>query len=381
MKIYYLTRSLYPFQKTGGGQIRKAQVDFFRRQNNAVTVVMPNYHSNETIINQDIIQIPYTQNIRMAFLLQRLGVYEDYLDSWVKKAFDYLQNKITKEDIIFATSGSELASIKLGSLLKTCSNCKFIINFHDPLGYTSEFKLDNKIHISRDKFEKQYLQNADFIVTSSLSHKHLLMEKYPEYSLKILNSYFGYVAKKSNTESHKKDTLKIAYVGAMTNSQAPENLLYAYRKLNRLHQDKVHVYFIGDYSNYSPLQNIKDKNIFFIHYMPHNKFLKFMDKSIDVGYIGLSSDSLKYCVPSKLYEYINLEKPILANIPKGDAYSIIEQNTYGVCCYNDIQCLVRSIEYLRHKEQYDKCKNSIIRDKHHWSFEYQIEKMYSRVFK
>ncbi len=118
MNIYYLTRSYAPYQNTGGGLIRKAQVDFFIKKGEKVTVVMPNYLNNKVNIANNIIQIPFTQNIRFSSWLERVGIYEDYLDNWVKRSFSYLGNKGVATDIIFANCVGELSSFKLGFLLK-----------------------------------------------------------------------------------------------------------------------------------------------------------------------------------------------------------------------------------------------------------------------
>jgi glycosyltransferase involved in cell wall biosynthesis len=373
VKIWFLTRSLYPYQKTGGGQIRAGQINFLKQLDYDITVVMPNYSSKELIVKDSIIQMPILYNIRLASYLERLGFYEDYFDKWIVKTFQYLKYKIQKEDTIFATSGGELGMIKLGSLLKNEIGCKFIVNFHDPLDYSivNDLRLDKKIHVNREEQEKKYLKNSDLIITSSKSNQISLQRKYPKWNNKIINNYFGYI---NQIELKKRDIvskkIKIAYVGNMGELQQPEILYHIYKKINR---DDIEIYFIGDSKSYKPLQNIKDKNIHFIDYLPHNKFLEFMTQNIDIGFVSLANDYLGACVPSKIYEYINLALPMLGALPDGDGRDIINKNGYGIAYrYDDIDGLSRGMSKLIDIEYLQNIKSNILKDRDSWFMKERI---------
>jgi len=54
-----------------------------------------------------------------------------------------------------------------------------------------------------------------------------------------------------------------------------------------------------------------------------------MNVSIDVGSVSLFNDYLGACVASKIYEYINLEIPIISALPLDDGKDII--NAIGYC--------------------------------------------------
>jgi glycosyltransferase involved in cell wall biosynthesis len=372
-KIFFLTRSLYPYQKTGGGQIRAGQINFLKQLDYDITVVMPNYSSKELIVKDSIIQMPILYNIRLASYLERLGFYEDYFDKWVVKSFEYLKNMLQKEDVVFATSGGELGMIKIGSLLKNEIGCKFIVNFHDPLDYSivNDLRLDKKFHVNREKQEKKYLKNSDLIITSSKSNQISLQRKYPRWKDKIINNYFGYI---NQIELKKRDIvskkIKIAYVGNMGELQQPEILYHIYKKINR---DDIEIYFIGDSKSYKPLQNIKDENIYFIDYLPHNKFLEFMTQNIDIGFVSLANDYLGACVPSKIYEYINLALPMLGALPDGDGRDIINKNNYGIAYrYNDIDGLSRGMSKLIDIEYLQDIKSNILKDRDSWFMKERI---------
>jgi len=380
MKLYYLTRSYYPYQKGGGPLMRAGAVKYLQELGWDMTVVMPNYISKGIMTDGNVIQIPFKGKFiqKLALVLEGIGIYEDYLDKWVENTFEYLKNKIKKEDIIFATSGGELGTIKLGSLLKKEIGCKFVINFRDPLDYSvvNGLKLDNKFHISREKQEHKYLKNSDLIITSSKLYKKALQNKYPFLKDKIKNNYFGYIEKVNLDLFQKKssDKLRVAYAGNMGKLQKPEILYQIFKELNN--RDNIEIYFIGNITNNSVLQSIKEDNIYFIDFLPHNEFLKFMIENIDIGFVSLINDYLGACVPSKIYEYINLGLPILGALPNGDGKDIINQNSYGVACkYDDIVGLKRAIEKFRNIEFLNKYKSNLIRDREKWLMEEKIKEV------
>jgi glycosyltransferase involved in cell wall biosynthesis len=369
LKIWFLTRSLYPYQKGGGGQIRFGQVQFLQKLGWEIIIAMPNFNNTKIDIIDNIVQIPCIQNQKICSLLERIGIYEDYLDKWVDSAFEYLKDKISNEDIVFATSGGELGMIKLGSLLKNELNCKFVINFHDPIDYSLVHgkKLNKRFHVSREKQEKKYLKNSDLIITSSKSNQESLSDKYPEFQERLQCNYFGYIKKFDLLidENKKSTKLKIAYVGNMGDTQRPEILYEAYKRVEN--KKDIEIYFIGDSKNYKPLQNIRDKNVKFVDFLPHEEFLKFMVDNIDVGFVCLANDYLGACVPSKIYEYINLGLPMIGALPKGDGMDIINNNKYGIAYkYYDVEGIAKAMNKMSNKYYLEEIKNNIISDKDKW---------------
>jgi glycosyltransferase involved in cell wall biosynthesis len=375
-KIYYLARSYSPYQKGGGPLMRTGAVRYLEELGWDVTVVLPNYTTSQLILEKNTIQIPFRYRYiqKITSLLERVGIYEDYLDEWLDEAFKYLKDKIKQEDIIFATSGGELGMIKLGSLLQKERKCKFVINFRDPLnyGYMNGLRRDKKFHIGREKAHAKYMKDADLILTSSQYYADVLSHHFTYLSDKIVNNYFGYIQKLEIENYHKQTSskFKIAYVGTMGKTQKPELLYEAWKLLN---DNSIEIYFIGDTQNYKPLNSIKEEGVHLIDFMPHDKFLKFMCKNIDAGFVSLTSDYFGACVPSKIYEYINLGLPMIGALPKGDGIDIINNKGYGMACkYDDISMLVNNIKKLKDKNLLTKISKKILEDKDSWSMKNTI---------
>lgn len=375
-KIYYFARSYHPYQKGGGPLIRVGAVNYLESLGWDVTVVLPNYDTKEVISDNNTIQIPFKHRYiqKMTSLLERIGIYEDYLDRWVDNAFLYLSDKVKREDILFATSGGELGMIKLASLLKKKIGCRFIANFHDPLnyGYMNGLRRDKKFHVGRERLHKKYLTNADLILTSSQYYADVLSEKFTDLSKRIKNNYFGYINKLEIEQYQKKSSkkLRIAYVGTMGHTQQPERLYHAYRALD---DDEVEIYFIGNIDRYRPLQDIEKEGVHFINFMPHDAFLKFMSENIDVGFVSLSNDYFGACFPSKIYEYINLGLPMIGALPNGDGEDIINSKGYGIAChYDDRHCLMEGIKKFKDKNYLNGIRERILEDRDGWSMKKRI---------
>lgn len=374
-KIYYITRTFAPYQSGGGPLMRKGAVELLRQLGWNVVVVMPNYGGSSIVEESGIIQIPFQQIPVVLSVLERLGCLEDYLDSWVKRSLEYLKSKITRHDIVFATSGGELGTIKLGALLKDQLQCKLVVNFRDPLNYSKVhgLKVDRWFHVSREKQEAKYLSKSDLVLTSSESLKTSLCRKYP--TLRIENNYFGFLKASTlrrggNERTNKK--LRIAYTGSMlSHVQAPEILYQVFQKMKN--RDAVELFYIGNFASNRALLKIKDENVHFIKHLPHDEYQQFMIENVDVGAVTLARDYYGACVPSKIYEYINLGIPIIAGLPDGDARGIINDHGFGIAVHqDDILEMAHGIDRMCDEHFLASIRDNILRERLLWSMSSRI---------
>lgn len=377
MKIWYISRTYLP-EKTGGALIRIAQVDFFRSQGAEVVVVAPDYSGRELDVSESGVRLPYRKStIRLDQILERFGLYEDYLDRWVNANLALLKNSVNKEDCIFATSGGELGCIKLGSKLKDLVGCKFVVNLHDPVDYTlvSGRKINNIPHVDREGQERKYLKNADLVITSSKSNQASLTGKYPELAARIRCSYFGFVTKAELREKVPSAGLTIVYGGTYDKNQSPELLAHAVRGLAN-----VEAHFVGNHSAYKPLDfaRASQKNCRFVNQLSYPDFLRYLTDHADMGFVSLASPYLGACVPSKMFEYINIGLPIFGALPEGDARDIINGSRYGVAYeFDNVRAQREAIQELAAgKQVLGTYRQKILRDRNEWFMPVRMTEVY-----
>ncbi|XNS81285.1 glycosyltransferase [Vibrio cyclitrophicus] len=357
--------------------MRTSTVQLLKNLGWNVVVVMPSSENVVRFIEEEgILRIPLRGNQRLAAIFQRIGYQEDYLDKWVEDAYSYLQGTVKPSDIVFSTSGGELGTIKLGAILKRKIGCKFVVNYRDPTDYTlvHGLKKDNRFHVSRESNEKKYLSCSDLVLTSSKSNLVNLSTKYQD--LNIINNYFGYVKETDvKCNKRKRNKIRIAYAGSMLKKvQDPSYLIDIFTLMSQ--RENFEVYFIGDTSKNKELVN-KSKmfeNVYFLDHMSHPEYLDFMMNNIDIGFLSLSKDYYGACVPSKLYEYINLIKPMVAILPEGDAKDIINSNHYGLALGScDLEKAAKYLDSLFDGNELYVCESNIRKDKHLWSMNHLIK--------
>ena len=90
MIIYYVTRTLLD-TNDGGSVIRKGTVTNLINKGYKVIVVAPNYNNNHIIHTESSIFIPINKNTRILSYAEHIGIIEDYLQFWAKRASKYLK--------------------------------------------------------------------------------------------------------------------------------------------------------------------------------------------------------------------------------------------------------------------------------------------------
>jgi len=377
VKIWYISRTYLP-EQTGGALVRIAQVDYLRSRGAECIVVAPAYDAKQLQVSADEVRVPYAlSRIRYCQLLERTGVLEDYLDPWVGATLELLRSRVAPSDLVFATSGGELGSIKLGSRLKELTGCRLVVTLHDPVDYTrvSGKKINNIPHVDRERQERRYLANADLVITSSKSNQASLTEKYPEMAARIRCSYFGFITKAELSEKAPSTGLTIVYGGTYDKNQSPELLAQVVYGL-----DNIEAHFVGNHAAYKPLDlaRASQQNCKFVNQLSYPDFLRYLTDHADMGFVSLASPYLGACVPSKMFEYINIGLPIFGALPAGDAVEIINHHGYGVACeFNDIWALRKAIlKIAGDKHLLKTYRQQILNDRDDWFMPGRMREVY-----
>lgn len=375
MKIYFIARTI-PEGNNGGAIVRKGTIKYLRNNGFDVWTVAPTYDKKSITIDNEkqLILIPYNPKLyQFNMLMESVGVFDDYLTPWVNSSFKELVSLIMPDDLIFTTSGGELGCLLLGAKLKKNIGCKLIHNLHDPiasvklggeLAYKSRFP-----HIDRTLIARKCLQEADAVITSTNYYKEKLLTRFNELNGRIFCNYFGYLEPASDINNRKMgEVLHIVYGGAMGAFQSPEILAKACVNL-----PGVKATFIGDYHLNPNLVAYKGK-VELLPKMPYEVFMNYLKKEADIGFLSLVDNISNYCVPSKLYEYINIGLPILA-VVNGDTKEIIGSNNFGTVCDNTKESIIAGIKKMQDASCLFSCKQSVLSQRYQWSMEYKIQEV------
>lgn len=377
--LYFITRTFAePQNGKSCALVRNAYVNYFKQYFHVI-VVTPAY-SGESIINANYIKVSYKGSPLHSYM-ERVGLLEDYLDSWVKSTFEVMEAKVKCNDIIFATSGGELACIKLGCLLKKTVGCKFVINFRDPVDYSyvGNKKTCGFFHVNRENAILRYLSNTDYVITSSDKFREILEEKYTFLKNKIHNNYSGYIEKYEVNVDHSEklkrcrahgEKIRLVFGGSMNAPQGAEIFMHMLKKRN-----DIEIIYVGNASK-KIRKAAEAGKVTILESMVHDDYLRYMTDHADIGLVSLAAEPYKACFPSKIYEYINLEIPILAALPDGDAKKVINDQGYGrAVTYGNIEELDGAFEYIL--ANYDCVLENIHRDKINWAMANRMDEVIS----
>lgn len=369
MRIYILMAT-YSHLYSSGGTIAKATYEIFRNEGYEVKVVSTT-DKDTPLCSGEVTYLPIGWNIRVGSILTRMGLTEDYLDRWVNFGLEFFKKEnLTQEDLLIATTVGEIGTIKLASILKKRYDCKYIAHFHDPIKHAqmNGYKYDWKPHASREKTERDYLINVDYVVTCCDTYLEALLKKYPFLCGRAVNAHFGWIESVKKSDRKSENILRIAYGGNFGWPQSPEILAKAVDGL-----DGIEAVFIGKYQNYKPILRFADcANVRLINRMNHVDYINYMQTNVDIAFLSLSKEYFSACIPAKLYDYINIGLPILASLPDGEAKKIINDNQYGIAVSIDINRLREAIYSLRDESVRCAFINNINSDKDKWNIKNQL---------
>ncbi|WP_133297422.1 hypothetical protein [Motiliproteus coralliicola] len=368
--IYYITRSYTHTSFSGGAIMREGAVNLLRQRGFNVIVVTVAASLDSEVFSDDFISI-YPGRIpeKIRRNLQRINLLPDYLASWANKAAKYLIGHVRSNDIIFCSTGGDLASLMVGSAVKDEVGSKFIANFRDPVSYTSYYgeRLGKYTNFSRNKVFSKYLDNVDVIVTSCNSYKAYLDTW---TGSKVVTNHFGYIDSTvipcDFSKRKEKKLLTAFYGGTLEKYQNPGLVSNFFSSCKGVSLDV--------YGHSGSKIKIKS-NISFYNSIPREQFLEKVVDSYDFGFVSLGYDYFGACIPSKIYEYINLGVPIFGFLPRGEARDIVNDNNFGyVALPNSINDLKNKLQYISSNQSELLIINeNILRSRKSWSMSSKID--------
>jgi hypothetical protein len=235
-------------------------------------------------------------------------------------------------DAIFAT-GRPWSALLIGVLLKRLTGRPLIVDFRDPW-MTNPFRLQYSPMRNRLEswLERQVIQQANVVIANTHELQEEFVKRFPaqpsEKFMTLLNGFdsddFGLTFE--SAASFRSQAFTVTHTGFLYGKRDPMNFLEAVRvclEQGRVARDKVKIMLIGSaelpYSltDYLRTAGLSDVVRLQAH-VPYRESLDYLRRS-DV--LLLLQPGTKTQVPSKLFDYIGVGKPIFGISPLDGATS------------------------------------------------------------
>lgn len=247
---------------------------------------------------------------------------------------------ITKErvDAILITSPPWSLQIA-GFLLKKMTGVPWVVDFRDPW---TDIKRKNRpafIDTFEQRIEKGLLAEADLVLSTSDMYSNDLIRKYPEIEeQKFQTLHNGYDEEKFDhpkpVSGHSKFT--IAHLGTMYSLFNPYAFFEALREwlaMNPEIEDKIELLFVGEV-NEETRKAMHECNVSHLTtvtgFVPHKEAIELCSRA-DMLLLAMGTDDKlpRGWLPSKLFEYLALDRPILAYVSEGEASDMVRKVNQG----------------------------------------------------
>lgn len=239
--------------------------------------------------------------------------------------------KVKNADVIFASSPQFFCGVA-GALLSKILNKPFVLEIRDiwPESIIAVGLLRNKFLIwILEHLEKWMVQTARQVVVVTkgienhvkyLGHKEVL---FIPNGVTVSNFV-------PDQKSEIREKIVIAYFGTIGLAHDVKNLVDAARHLEN--RGDIKFIIAGDGSEREDIISRSKglSNVTIYPLLPHDELLTLL-KKIDIGIVSLKDEDLfRGALPSKIFEYLAMEKPIILSVPEGEATALIRRYNCGL---------------------------------------------------
>lgn len=274
---------------------------------------------------------------KIAELIRSTFFIPDARIGWLLTAKSKALELVYKHKIsaVYSSSPPYTTSL-IARYVKRNTGIPWIAGLRDP--WTDFISTPNRWIIPKliDKsMEKSVFKESNFVEVAWEGIIKDALRKYPDLDknkfIHVPNGFdsndFEFIEQKRN------EKFTITYTGSMYGRRNPDSLFKAINLLindNKLTLDEIQINFIGRFGD--EIHNmIKESGlescINVINYMAHGDSIKELQKADVLLLIVDESKESEEIVPGKVYEYIGIQKPILAIAPENSAISKLLDET------------------------------------------------------
>lgn len=301
--------------------------------------------------------------------LQNLLMIPDMSSLWAMDVLEKIEELIdfNEIDTIYTTSGPYSDHI-IGYFLKERYEKKWVADFRDEWTNNPYINFDKESIYYKiiKKMENEILKTADKIISVTPTSKENYINKLhvPESKISMItNGYDESDFKNINISKNKNTKFTIIHNGMFYMIRTPETFLNAIKNLidtKQIDKEKLEIKFsyteneenIKKYLKNNSLEGI----VKFTQYMNHVESIEVaMNSDLLLLVVG-PGEKNKDTYPGKVFEYLRMNKPILALSPKNSVVEklLSETNSGNNYDFNDIIGIQNYI-----KDMYDNWKNNM----------------------
>ncbi len=245
----------------------------------------------------------------------------------VKEGLKIIENE--KPDIIFSTSPPHSLQLGAKQLAKN-SGIPWVSDLRDPWTEAYWETQMPKTIFSRNKnlkYEKEVLKTATHITTVGSGIKDLIQHKTKRPVSVVYNGY-----RDIENQFVKTEDFEIVHLGNLSSMQSCYELIEAISLLSKEEKKKLRLVFIGTLANEYKikLNSYSDIKAEYINYLPYKDMIARARSASMLFLPKLNSTYSKSLISAKIFDYLALQRPILAITEEGsDIEGILQQTKSG----------------------------------------------------
>ncbi len=367
-KLYFIACCFPPFGR--GNAITNSCVANFLAKNFSIDVVcmklreggLISYQKDASLekeispnINVHRVEASNWWGINTALYI--LGIFPCYFLNWAWSVWRKRNEIFIEKGVIFSVY-PVFSDLILGYLVSRQKKMPLLVDFRDDFSgvMTSGWRCILKPFYRY--IEEKVVREAGVVTVTTEELRQDIIGRYNllPNRVVVVNNIVPLSQKSQSKEVSNEGRLFVIYAGAMSRVQQPEILLKAYNFLystDSRWQKRLSVQFYGPESPYFNLKIRRHLGVgcHFGGFLPQEEISAVIASS-HIGFFSLSDPIYAYATPTKLFDYIESEVPIVACLPQGAARSMIEKLRIGlVADVGDVAGLARCLQRMVEDEQ------------------------------
>ena len=273
---------------------------------------------------------------------------------WIRPSVKYLKKYLAKipVDVIISTGPPHSLHL-IAYKIHKATGIKWLADFRDPwtnIDYYKQLNLTWFADKINHRFERKVVTRANLVVTVSNSWAKELEEIRGRQVRVITN---GFDEKEfANLPTVQSQKFTLTHIGSMNNDRNPFILWNGIKALLDAHhelKEKLEIKLIGpvDYRVFEFIENCGlTKYLVHLPYVAHKEIIAILKESAVLLLLLNNTPNVQGIIPGKLFEYLAVQKPILAIGPEdGDSAQILDLTGAGkIADYNNEDKLTEALE-------------------------------------